>query len=78
MSVSTFANIFSHSVGCLFVLFVVYLFCLFLFVNFCFYFHYYRIWIKKDIAVIYVKGSSLCFSSKSFIVSSLIFLFNPF
>ena len=43
------------------ILWVAFLFCSFLFVNFCFYFHYCMRWIKKDFAVIYVKGSSLSF-----------------
>ena len=61
----TFANIFSQSVGCLFVLFMVSFVvqkllslirsCLFIF---CFYFHYYGRWIEKDIAVIYVRECS--------------------
>ena len=43
------------------------------FVYFCFYFHYSRRWIKKDLAVVYVKECSAHVSSKSFIVSSFIF-----
>ena len=41
-------------------------------VYFCFYFHYSKRWIQKDIAVIYVKERSV-FSSRSFIVYSLTF-----
>ena len=65
LSVASFANIFSHSVGCLFILLMVsfavqkllsligsHLFC------FCFYFHYSRRRIQKDLAVIYVKECS--------------------
>ena len=63
LSVASFANIFSHSEGCLFVLFTVSfavqkLLCLVRFVYFCFYFHYSRRWIKKDLAAIYVKECS--------------------
>ena len=61
LSVVSFANIFSQSVGCLFVLSMV-LFAVpnllkvnFVpFVYFCFYFHFSRSWVKKDLAVIYV------------------------
>ena len=61
-SVTSFANIFSHSVSRLFILFMVsfavqklvsltrsHLFIL------VFFFHYSRRWIKKDLSVIYVK-----------------------
>ena len=48
LSVASFANIFSHSESCLFVLFMV------PFVYFCFYFHFSRRWVKKDLAVMYV------------------------
>ena len=63
LSVDSFANIFSHSEGCLFVLFVVcfakaFTFHQVPFVYFCFYFLYSRRWIKKDLAVIYVKECS--------------------
>ena len=60
-----FANIFSHSVGYLFI-FYGFLCCaeacelnLVPFVYFCFYFHYSRRWLRKDIAAIYVKGCSV-------------------
>ena len=43
LSVASFANIFSHSEGCLFVLFMVSLLCK-SFAYFCFYFHYSRRW----------------------------------
>ena len=70
LSVTSFANVFSQSVGCLFVLFIVsfavqklltlresHLFlCVFLFVC-LFYFHYSGRWIIKDVAVI---GFSRC------------------
>ena len=72
--VTLFANIFSHSVGCLFIWFVVSFAVqkllslirshLFIFVF---------IFIQKDIAVIYVKECSACFPSKSFILCSLTF-----
>ena len=62
LSVALFANIFRHSEGCLFILFMVSfavqkLFSFIrsdLFFLFCFYFHFSRRWIKKDLAVIYV------------------------
>ena len=63
LSVASFANIFSYSEGCLFILFMVSFalqkrlsfirlcpICLF-----CFYFHFSMRWVKKDLAVIYVK-----------------------
>ena len=40
------------------------------FVHFCFYFHYSRRWIQKNIVAIYVKDCSL-FPPRSFIMSSL-------
>ena len=40
--------------------------------SFSFYSYYSRRWMKKDLAVIYVKECSM-FSSKSFIVSGLTF-----
>ena len=62
LSVASFANIFSHSDGCLLVLFMVSFavqkllslirFHLFVFVLI---FYYSRSWVKKDVAVIYVK-----------------------
>ena len=61
LSVSSFANIFSHSEGCLFTLFMTSLAVkkllslirshLFLF----FYFYYSRRWIKQDLTEIYVR-----------------------
>ena len=67
LSVASFANIFSHSEGCLFILFIVSFtvqkllsFHEVLFVYFCFYFHYARRWVKKDLAVIYVNEYSSC------------------
>ena len=40
----------------------------------CFYLYYSRRWVKKDLALIYVKeGSTYFFSSKSFTVLSLTF-----
>ena len=65
MLVASFANIFSHSVGFLFILFMV-SFAMQIFkvqlspiVNFCFYFYYSRRWIQKDIATIPVRGCSV-------------------
>ena len=60
LSVTSFANIFSHSVGCLFVLFMISfarqkLLSLVSFVCFCVYFHYSRKWIQKDITAIHVN-----------------------
>ena len=65
--VASFASVFSRSVDCLFMLFMVFfsvqkllslirfhLFCLFV----CFYFHYSRRWIQKDPATIDVEGYS--------------------
>ena len=78
MSVAAFVNTFSHSKGCLFD--YGFLCCAKAFkfnqvpFIFCFYFHYSRRWIIKDLAVIYVKECSV-YSSKSFIVSDLIFRF---
>ena len=61
LSVASFANIFSHSEGCLLVLFMVSFAVqkLLSFIRshlfvFCFYFHFSRRWVKKDLAVIYV------------------------
>ena len=64
MSATSLANVFSHSVGCLFILFMVSFgvkkllslcpMCLLLF----FYFHYSGRQIKKDIAAIYVRECS--------------------
>jgi len=67
LSVESFAKIFSHSVGCLFV-FVVFMVSFTVrkllglisshwFIYF-FNFHYSRKWIKQDIAAIYVKECS--------------------
>ena len=42
-------------------------------VYFCFYLHYSGRWIKKDVAVTYVRECSAYISSKSFIVSGLTF-----
>ena len=68
LSVALFANIFSHSVWCVLILFMVsfarqkflsliksYLF------NFCFYFHYSGRWIVKYIVAIYIRVCSACF-----------------
>ena len=62
LSVASFANIFSHSEGCLFIVsFAVQkLLSLIISVYFCFYFyfHYSRRWIEKDLAEVYVKECS--------------------
>ena len=87
LSVISFANIFPHFVGGLFIFFNGFLcsekafkFNWVVFVYFCFNFHYPRRQFQRNIAVIYVKGCSVMFSSRSFIVSgrtfrSLIHLF---
>ena len=66
--------------GCLFILFIVSfavqnLLSLSRFVYFCFCFHYSRRCIKKDVAMIYARECSARFSSRSFVVSDLIFRF---
>ena len=79
MSVASFANIFFHSVGCLFVLFMIsfavqkYLSLIrsHLFI-FGFIFVTFRTQVKKDIAIIQSKSVLHMFFSKSFIVSGLI------
>ena len=62
LSVISFANIFSHSVGCLLEFFYGFLCCAevfrfnqFPFAYFCIYFQYSGRWIQKDIAAIYIK-----------------------
>ena len=78
--VASFANIFFHNVGCLFVLFMVSFAMqkllslirsnLFIFVYF---FHYYRRWIQNDIAMIYVRVS--CLSHKYVKFENMIYVF---
>ena len=59
LSVASFANIFSHSESCLFILFMAFFttkafkFNYIPFVYFCFYFHYSSRWVKKDLAAWY-------------------------
>ena len=80
LSVALFANIFSHSVGCLFVSFMV-SFAVQKLLSlirshlgfFCFYFHYSRRWIKKILLRFMSKSVLPLFSSKSYIVSGLTF-----
>ena len=81
-----FANIFTHSEGFLFVLFMVSFavqsfqvslgpICLFLF----FYFHFSRRWVRKDLAVIYETEFSACvFFEEFYSVWPYISVFNPF
>ena len=79
LSVASFANIFSHSEGCLFILFMVSFalqnllsfirFHLFIFV----FTHYSKSWVKKILLWFMSKSIFPMFSSKSFIVSSLTF-----
>ena len=77
MSVASFEYL-SHSEGCFFILFMIsFVQKILSFIRshlfiFVFYFHYSRIWGKKDLAVIYV-GECSVFSFKSFIVSGLTF-----
>ena len=78
-SVTSFANIFSHAEGGLFVLFrvsfaVQKLISLirFLFFYFCFYFHYSRRWIWKRIAVVYARVFCLCFLCEFYSIWSYI------
>ena len=65
LSIVSFANIFSHSEGCLFILFMVFFAVQKLlslirshFFIFFFYFHYSKRWVKKDLDVIYVNKCS--------------------
>ena len=58
LSIASFANIFSHSEGCLFILFMVsfavqkaFKLTYILFTYFCFYFHCSRTWVVKNCAV---------------------------
>ena len=76
--VTSFPNISSHSVACLFVLSVVSfavqkLLSLISSHLFIFAFISFRRWIQKNIAAIYVKVFCQCFFSRSFIVSGLTF-----
>ena len=77
LSVASFEYL-SHSEGCFFILFMIsFVQKILSFIRshlfiFVFYFHYSRIWGKKDLAVIYV-GECSVFSFKSFIVSGLTF-----
>ena len=67
LSVASFANIFSHSEGCLFTLLIVlccaktFTFNWVPFVYFCFYVHYSGRWLIEDPAVIYVRVFCLYF-----------------
>ena len=78
LSVSSFANIFSHSKDCLFILFIVSfavkkLLSLIRSHLFFFNFHYSRRWVKKILLRFMSKNVLPMFSSKSFIVSGLTF-----
>ena len=80
LSVVSFANIFSHSEGCLFVLFMVSLAVqklLSLIKSHLFIFVFISVtlkrWVKKDFAVVYVKECFSYVSSKRFIVSGITF-----
>ena len=79
MLVTSFANIFSQSLDCLFILFIIFFavqkllsvsgFQVFSFV----YFHFSGRWIEKDVIVIYVRECLPVFSSRYFIVFNLTF-----
>jgi len=78
--IASFANISPHSVGCHFILFMVSFaaqkllsLTRFHFPFVYFYFYYSRSQIHKDISVINIKEVLCMFSSRSFIVSSLMF-----
>ena len=66
LSIVSFANIFSHSVSCLFILFIMVSFAVQKLLNlirshlfyFCFYVHYSRRPVQKNISAIYVKQCS--------------------
>jgi len=78
LSVTSFATLSFHSQGCPFALLMVSfsvqkLLSLITSYWFTFVFIFIRRWIKKDIAMIYVRECSPYVSSKIFIVSSLIF-----
>ena len=79
LSVALFANIFSHSEGCLFVLFMVSIAVqkLLSFIRshlFIFgFFHFSRRCVKKDLAVIYIKHCSSYVFLYEFIMSGLTF-----
>ena len=75
-SVASFANIFSHSKDCLFILFIVSfavkkLLSLIRSHLFFFNFHYSRRWVKKILLRFMSKNVLPMFSSKSFIVSGM-------
>ena len=78
LSFVSFANTFSYSEGCLFILFIVSfavqtllsLIRSHLFI-FCFYFHYSRRWVKKIFAVIYVKEYSSHVESRKMVQMNL-------
>ena len=61
VSAASFAIIFSHSNGCLFICFAFILSSYFFFCLFLFLFHYSRRWVKEDLAVIYVRVFCKCF-----------------
>ena len=79
LSLASFANIFCHSIGYIWLCLWLPLLCesfsvnLVLFVYFCFYFHYFRRQIPPDIAVIYVRWQGVLpmFSFRCFITSGL-------
>ena len=75
MLVALFGNIFSHSVGYLFVFFMVSFAVqkLLSLIRSLFFFHYSRRWVIKDLVVIFVRECSAYVFLKSFIVSSLTF-----
>ena len=80
LSIDSLSNIFSHSEGCLFVLFSflccakAFKFHQIPFVYFCFYFHYSRRWVTKvSCCDLCQRVFFRCFALRRFIVSSLTF-----
>ena len=74
LSVVLFANIFSHSEGCFYILFMVSFAVQILLIRpHLLIFIFSRRWVKKDLAMIFVKECSAGFFSKSTIVFSLTF-----
>ena len=69
LSIASFANIFCHSVGCLFILFIMVSFAVqkllslirFHLFYFCFYVYYSRRPVQNNMSAIYVKECSVCF-----------------
>ena len=67
LSVTLFAINFSHYDGNIFILFIVsfvvqklFKFTYISLISFCFYFHYFRRWVKENLAAVYVKECTAC------------------